>query len=486
MADTTAKFIAPKSIAIRKEPVKGFDKKLQKTRTLMGGTEAMRMAGKQYLPQFEGESDKHYEDRKALSFLFNGFRKTVWDMAGRVFEKPVTLSDDSAPELISYSEDIDLEGQDLSTFAKSVFEEGMQSGIEYLLVDAPVKEGRETKAEAISSGNRPYIVHLKPEAVLGWRFARINNTQTLEKFWFKERVSEKKDEFSEENVDQIRVLDIEERSNVRVRMFRLNKRGEWEQYGEETRTGLTGITVTPFYANRKSLFVGEPPLEDLSDLNIAHWQSQSDQRNILHFTRVPILFGKGIPEKGKLMISAASITKATSPEADLKFVEHSGKAIAAGQKDLEHLEFQMETMGLQLIVAQNGPQTATGEERNDRKENSRLASMADSLKDALEICFKWMAEYDGLEFKGSVSINKDFGAGSMSQPILNILIQAVLNGKMSKRTFWKEMVRRGIYSEDFDADAEEILIDDEADDELTDGMLGIEGQGQDDEEGSGN
>jgi hypothetical protein len=34
---------------------------------------------------------------------------------------------------------------------------------------------------------------------------------------------------------------------------------------------------------------GEPPLLDLAYLNVKHWQSQSDQDNILHIARVPIL-----------------------------------------------------------------------------------------------------------------------------------------------------------------------------------------------------
>ena len=160
-------------------------------------------------------------------------------------------------------------------------------------------------------------------------------------------------------------------------------------------------------------------------MNIAHWQSQSDQRNILHFARVPILFARGLSENSKLKISSGSATLASSPEAELKWVEHTGKAIASGQADLVHLEFQMQTMGLQFLTTGRGPQTATGEERDDRKETSRLAAMADSLKDALEKCLVWMAEYDGRVFEGEVIVHTDFRSGGITNQILTFLLQSV-------------------------------------------------------------
>jgi hypothetical protein len=466
--------IAPDSIAKRKEPTKGFDKKLSKSRTLMGGTEAMREAGKLYLPQFEGESDKHYNLRKQMSYLFNGFRKTVFDMSGRVFEQPTNVSDDASEAFIEWAKDIDMEGRDLSTFAKTVFENGLQSGIEFLLVDAPPAVEGETQAQADSENRRPYIIHIKPEQVIDCKKGRIKNKAALVHFRFKEVIQVKKDEFSSKSVDQIRTFDIvEETEKVLVRTYQENKQGKWEQVDDDLFTGLSEITIIPFYCNRTDYFKGEPPLEDLSDLNIAHWQSQSDQRNILHFVRVPILFARGLPAKTTLKISAASLTKASSEKADLKFVEHTGSSISAGQKDLEHLEFQMETMGLQLIVSKKGPQTATGENRNEKKETSRLSAMADSLQDALEKCFVWMGEYGAQEFDGTIKVFKDFAAGSISSEVLSTLIQSVMNGKISKRTFWKEMVRHGILGEDFDPEVEDVLLSDEIED--IDGMI----QGED-------
>lgn len=478
---------APESISKKVEPMPGFTAKLEKVRTLMSGTDGMREAGNKYLPIFEGESPEHYENRKAISLLFNAFEKTVCDMTGRVFEKPVILSEETDQRFHDWAEDVDLADRDLNNFAKQVFMAGMQSGIEYLMVDAPMKTGPETIASARSNNLRPYIIHIPPESVLGWQKRRINNKHTITQFRFMEQAEIQTDEFTSAAIDQIRVLDLigDEGGmmNVRSRCFRKNDKGDWVQYGDDVFSGMDKITIVPFYANRCGFFIGKPPLENQADVNIIHWQSSSDQRNIVHFTRIPILFAKGLPNDAQIKISASQVTMANDPEADLKFVEHTGKAIAAGQKDLEHLEFYMETLGLQLIVAQGGPQTATGENRNDRKETSRLAMMADSLKDALEQCFRWMGEYDNIEFLGEVQVYNSFGALDITDGALQLLLKAAQTGKISRETFWAELVRRGFLPETFDAqmEIERLELEQAATDEITDVMEDEEND--DDDEG---
>ena len=474
------------SVAIRSEPSSGFDVKIAKIKALMGGTYAMRNAGETYLPQFEGEGDDHYKARKAMSVLFNGTQKTVNDMVSRVFEKPIELSEETDQQFKDWAENINMEGQDLSNFAADVLSKGLQTGIQYLMVDAPAKQEGETARTDDEEGNRPYIVSIDPEDVLGWKTTKVGNETVISQIRIQESVEEDKagDEFAVETIKQIRVHDLIE-GRVLVRVFRESKNAGseaagWVQHGEDAWIDLDRITVTPFYAHRLSFFKGDPPLDDLSDLNVAHWQSNSDQRNILHFARVPILFGSGFGKNEDIKISASTITRSEDPAATLSFVEHSGAAIGAGQKDLEHLEWMMETHGLQLLVQQNGPQTATGENRNERKETSRLSMIADNLKDALEICFGWMGDYQNIEFNGAVVINKDFASNFLDVAGLNALISMVNSGKLSKKSFWIEMVRRGVLREDFELEDEQDFIDLEGD-EFTD-EVDVSGDKDEDED----
>ena len=428
-------------------------------RALMGGTKAMRAAGETHLPKFESETDKSYTARLNSSWLFNGYRKTARDMTGRVFDKPVELAEGAADQAKEWAKNIDMAGRDLSTFARDVFEDGVSgSGISFIMVDAPKREGTTTKAKAAQQNLRPYMSHLRVEDILGWKVDTIDNVTRLTQIRLMETVQEQDpdDEFTQVPVAQVRVLDRME-GNVQVRIYRkVGKTDKWALHDEPYFMDVAEITIVPFYANRTGFFTATPLLDDLADVNVAHWQSQSDQRNILHFARVPILFGSGRAEDEKAMvISAGMAVTATDPQADLKWVEHTGKAIDAGRQDLKDLEFQMETFGLQLLVSKQGAQSATGEALDAAKETSTLSMTADQLQDALEQALIWMGEFANVDIgEGAVSVNKEFGVNMMTAQDLTAMLSAVNTGNMSRETFLREMARRGMIRADLDIEEE--------------------------------
>lgn len=462
MSDTVAK---------RSDTVAAMVAAAAKGRALMGGSDAMRAAGETYLPRFKAEDQIDYTARLNSSWLFNGLRKTVKDMTGRVFDKPAEISE--GPErLIDWAENIDMQGQDLSVFASKVFKDGFIPGISFIMVDAPRREGTTTRQQAASEGLRPYLVHLQVEEVLGWKTATYGNTLAISQFRIMETVQEPDpvDEFAQESVQQVRVLDRLD-TGVQVRIYRQNANQQWTVFDEYT-TEAPEITVIPYYAQRTGFFTGEPVLEDLADVNIAHWQSQSDQRNILHFARVPILHASGRDDDEPLTISAGTAVQSRDAQARLEWVEHKGQAIGAGRQDLKDLEFQMEALGLQLLV--DRAQTATGAALDSAKETSTLAMMADSLKDALEQALQWMCDYGGLgEQSVTVAVNKEFGISMLTPQEVTAMLTAVNTGTLSRETFLEELKRRGFVRADLDTQEEMDRIDSEGPD-LTGGDNGGE------------
>lgn len=429
-------------------------------RTLVGGTAAMRAAGEKYLPKEPAESQAAYETRLKKSVLFNATEKTITDMVGRVFTKDLVLKEDVPTQIKEFAENIDLAGRHINIFARDVFYDAMQPGGGYIVIDMPPAQPGATLADEQRSGIRPYWTYVPVEQVLGWRSETINGKERLTQFRLMECVVEPDGEFGETHVEQIRVLEPGQ-----WRTFRQNDKKEWVEVdrGSVTVNGgvlLNEIPVVPVYLNRTNFFQFKPPLRKLADLNIAHWQLDSDIQNITHVANVPVLFGAGFTEDDPITIGANSMVRANSIDAKLSYVEHSGSAIGMAEQRLTRLENQMQAMGLQMLVSE--PQkTATGEVKADIDENSPLAAMVKGLQDALEGALIFTARFIGLDSGGSVEVNKPSGI-QLGAATLQDLIAMRDKRLISEETFWAECMRRGVLPDDFDPEVEKDRLTSEA------------------------
>lgn len=452
--------IAEDDIGVRTEPYQGYDEELAKSRILMSGTSGILRAGEKYLPKYKGELNEDYQIRKSSTFLYNAFKKTLTDLTARVFEKPVVVSDDAPQIFKDISANVDHTGRDLSEFSKEVFISSLQTGLEFLYIDSPPIGENETVAEATAQSRSAYIIHIKPENVIGYQSEKINNVSTITQFRFWENFNVKKNEFKIVQEKQIRVIDVNGEGSinneVRSRIFRKDNKGKWVQHFDDSYSGLTAIPLVPFYSERHSYMAGSCPLSDLADVNLAHFRSQSDQINITHTIRVPILHAKGFAQgsDGTSSFSVGQIVVSTENDASISYVESTGKSVEIGQKELQEMKLQMQSLGLSLLVQRSGvSETATGRFIDDRKETSKLESIADSLKDALESCFLIIGDYQNTEFTGSIEVNKDI-SGLISEGILNMMLKAVSLGEITKKTFLETLVRNRVLTEDFDVDLE--------------------------------
>ena len=417
---------------------------------LMGGTSAMRAAGEFFLPREHAEDTLAYASRLNRTVLFNAYAKTVTDMVGRIFAKPIQIGDDAPEQIRELCDNIDLTGRDLNTFAYEVARDAMTSGVSFILAEMPkALASGATRADEQAAGIRPYLVHIKAEDLIGWKSETVGGYEIPTQIRLMECVDEPDagSPFEDVKTEQVRVLEP-----GLWTIYRKNENGKWSVH-ETGSTPSTEITLTPVYFKRCGFFDGEPPLSDLAELNLAHWQSSSDQRNILHVARVPILFGAGWDDADPIAIGAGTLARATSPDAKLMYVEHSGAAIDSGRADLKDLEVQMQAMGLQLLV--NKPAaTATGEIRADAKENSSLFMMADALEDALEGAFKHIATFMKLPEGGSVNVNKEFGGISGGAVDQNTLLTMCERGLITHETLLREMQRRNVLADDFEPEEE--------------------------------
>lgn len=433
------------SVRVRSAKVEAIAECWPMITALLGGTEEMREAGKTYLPQWPNEDDNFYKRRLEVATLLPAFSRTVEVLSGKPFSRPVTWSDDVPKRVQELFEDIDMQGTNLHSYLASTLEGAMGFGINIVLIDYPTTSGEMTVAETKRAGVRPYWVTISANSLLDWRSERINGRELLTHLRFVECVTEKdpKDEFAEIHIEQVRVLD-----SGRWRIYReeLNKetgKNEWKLY-QEGATSLNYVPAVPVYGKRLGFMCSKPPLAEIAYLNVEHWQSKSDQQTILHVARVPILFGKGFDPDDEITIGASTAVISEKDDADLKYVEHTGKAIESGSKDLERLEDLMRQIGAELLVIKPGRVTVAQTRQEDESGTCALQRIVQDFEDAAEQMLQITAEWLGEKTGGSLTIYNDFGASSLAEATAQLLLDANIADVISNETLFSELQRRGL------------------------------------------
>lgn len=437
--------------------------KWARAEALLGGTPAMKKKARDYLPQHAAEENKSYAERLSANYLFNMFELTLESMVGRPFSDDVELDKDTPQQILDMEDDINLQGDNLSTFCREWFRDGMAKCFSHVMIDYPTlseedMQGR-TLADDLREKRRPYWVHVKPENVLAMFSEVIDGVETLTHVRIHETVIDRVG-FEEVATETIKVL---ERGTWQV--YKKVVKGRKEEWipGSVNNTGLEVIPFVSFYAARDGLMRGKPPLDDLTHLNIRHWQSNSDQISVTTVARFPILAVAGATDSsGSVMkIGPKQVLGTRDPSGKFYYVEHTGKAIDAGAKDLAALEDQMAAYGAEFLRKKPGGITATARALDSAESSTPLGDMITRFTDAVNQALKISAMWLNLEDGGKALIENDFGPEEAQNVDMRSLNEMRRNRDISRKGYLEEMKRRGALGDDFDIEGDLDLLQDE-------------------------
>jgi hypothetical protein len=430
---------------------------------LMGGTLAMRAAGETWLPKEPEELVTGYNIRLNRSVLFGAYKDTVKNLASKPFAKPVTIQGDVPEKLADIAGNVDGEGTSLTQYARQLFASVMNRGLTHVLVDYPTtivgEDGAHrplSVAEEKSRGLRPYFVHIRPEQLIGWKTETVNGSPKLTEIRWKETRTKPDGAYGVKTTDAIRVY-----TTVGWELHEMvDDKGDYVLVESGVHNYPEGIPLVTMYIEKTGFMTGEPPLEDLAWTNLAHWQSDSDQRNILRYSRTALLFVKGETSdeiaSTKITVGPNRTIRTTNPDADCKYVEHSGAAIGSGREDLRSLEERMEVLGLQPMLQRSGGVTATANAIDESRSQCSMQAWVRSIEAGLRECYRVAAVWVKVELPENfgVDIFNDFALSLRASQDIEALIKIRQAGEMSRDTFLREIKRRAILSETVDVDEE--------------------------------
>ena len=435
---------------------------------LMGGTAAMRRAEQRWLPREPLESSREYEARLARTMLYNGLADAIQRVVSKPFTRPAAINGDLPERTAELEDDVDGTGRTFTSFAREWFDSGVRYGMSHCLVDFTRREGEEVPNAAEDTGRAKLII-VDPPRLLGFRADGDKLTEV--------RILEVRDEPSGTYTS---------RETKFVRVYRETEWELWRQDGKKWSMFDSGshsfgaVPLVTFYTTPIAYLESKPPFEDLAWVNIAHWQSFSDQRHILRFARFGLLFAKGFGEddldpegtggnehlddegrntsgaRSGIAVGPNKLITADSKDADLKYVEHSGAAIGAGEKDLERLEERMEVLGLQPMIRRTGGTTATARAIDEAKTTNDVQAWIRECEGGLRQVLDFAAQWYGEEVSDDtvVDIFNEFGISLTREVDAKTLLQLEAMGSITKKTMLLELKRRGVLSDELDIDAE--------------------------------
>lgn len=449
-------------------------------RAVLGGTNAMREAGCDYLPRYEVEESADYQVRLDQSTLYPAFSETCAKMKGRAFNEPLLI--DGAPSWFvddGIEKNFDLQGRNMDNWAADVFYDGLAMGLTHCLVDSPLSVNADgsdmSEAQVKGAGLRPYAIHIVPERILGWQKDENGNlTQVRIKF-----TREEPGEFASDLIPQIRVYTLIEAGTpvktgrkktvaaeayVSMQAYEeeetgtgRNKKTEWVPVGAPVAMNIPFIPLITFYTKRTGYMTADPPLLELAQLNVKHWQMQSAIDALQLIICVPILCIAG--GDGDTAVTIGSKSAMILPiGATAQYVEHTGAAVKSGMDNLQELKSQMRDAGAKLLApgtpgktggSSAAPKTATESAEESASDNSLLGMMVSDFEGYIVNVCAVIGAWRGIEdLEVTAELDPDLDASVSITDRAKVLLDSLNSGVLSDDTYIEELKKLGLLSDE--------------------------------------
>ena len=431
---------------------------------LMGGTQTMRDAGTTWMFKHPRESQTSYDSRIKNSFLFEAYKEAVNDIVAKPFSKDIVIKGELPDRLLDIADNIDLRGSTLTQFARKMFQEGVHRGLVHVLVDFPQTNGQLNLAEERGLGIRPFFVLIPASNMLGWQTAvTANGKIVVTQIRFREWREESVGQYATQMVEYIRVINIGFWELWRKASDNKSSKDEFVRVDSGLYT-FNGIPLTTTYLNRSAFMKADPSLEGLAWQNLAHWNSDSDRRNVLKFASVGLLFISGISDEEKeqeIIIGPNQTIKTNSADSDAKYVEYTGNALDGGRQLVLDIEARMKAMGLKpFLQKESGTQTATEKAIDTAQSNSQIQAWIRAVESGVENSFSHAHQWLDLEEDPNFGLDifNDFGI-AMDTAELEQLLKARMSGQISHATYLEEIKRRALLKDDLDIEDEVAAVE---------------------------
>jgi hypothetical protein len=427
----------------------------QSCRDCVAGQKAIHAAGERYLPKLTDQTTDDYQAYKTRAQFFNATWRTISALSGMIFRRPPVI--DVAPSVEPYLDDVTMSGISFHILAQRATLEVLTTGRLGILVDYPQQsvEGM-TLADAQKLNLRPSMNVYPAESIINWRTGRVGNQTVLTLVVLTEDAALEGNEFEHKTETRYRVLDLFNGA-YRVRVFRIDDKGEDEQVGDDLLPLMNGkpLDFIPFYfigVDDTTPEIDDPPLIDLVDLNLDHYRLDADYKHGLHFTGLPTPVVSGYQkqnENEKLYVGSSSAWVFPDPQAKATYLEYTGQGLSAIEKAKAADEQNMAILGARLLASEKkSTETAQAARIYRAGESSILSAISATISIGLTGALRTFSEWAGVASECSIQLNSEFLPPEITPEELTSLVSAWQSGAISMQVLFDQLQKVELIASD--------------------------------------
>ncbi len=444
--------------------------------------QTVKNKGELYLPKpnpsdRSEENNLRYEAYIERAVFYGVTGRTLGGMVGQVYARDPEIK---VPDLLKVVVD-DATGTGLSLIqlSKDAMREAVAIGRDGIFVDYPQTNGPTTRKQQLDGEIRPTMTIYNSENITNWRHTKRGGKAVLSLVVLSE-MRDIEGEFEVKQERQYRVLRLMAGWVYQMAVYRETPTAQasanpflagavkktWQIVeGPLTPVGSDGkpMTEIPFNfigAINNDSTIDEPPLYDLSELNIAHYRNSADYEEASFIVGQPTPWFSGLTEdwvdevlEGEVLLGArGAVMLPENSQAGLLQVSPNIMPMEA----MKHKEAQMVALGARLVENRAVRRTLGEVKDANASETSILASCANNVSAAFTSALVWAGRFMGAATDGiSFKLNTEFALTTMPADERNALIADMQAGAVSWTEVRTALRRAGVvFQSDEDARTE--------------------------------
>lgn len=446
-----------------------------RVRMLWDGTEAVRNAGEDALPKYDGESDADYEKRRDLSGVHPALGETVEVSVGLLLTQPPTLDADVPDVLREWWENVDARGNAGPVFCTQLCTDGLLDGMVGIFTDMPTVQGRTDLdvARAKELGLRPWWIPVLADDVFMEVYDAVDGADRLVLFIRREVTTKRLGDFGIETVYRYHVYeDVSGRITARTyETDRADARPTLVQNSEVVLEKQPEIPWSPIVGGRiLSDGTISPPLHELAFLVLEHHFVKTGRLSLASLAFAPTMVVINAPRgkdgsdpdinTGPRAVIHARFAPGESIPANPVYYTQPDVGVLTPAKDmLENIEGAMSIAGRGFLSPdKRGVEAAKSKQLSNRAGNASLSRFAGRLQDALPRSLQHVANYYGLGplSAGGITVSRTFEEALMESDVMNAYAKLVESGLPVRLAFRALKLQGRIQS---DAEEDEFVME---------------------------